>query len=280
MTEAGLDEIVLLTNAKLAGVELDHYRAATRLGKEEAQGVAVLPIYGPISKRGNIFLELFGGVSTESLSQQIREAVASPSMGSIVLDVDSPGGSVAGIEELANEIFEASKKKRIVAVANSQAASAAYCLSSQASEFAITPSGEAGSVGVLAAHIDESKALEKDGIKVTLITAGRYKREGNPYEALSSDARSHMQSRVDAYYDSFVRAVSRGRHLSVKTVREGFGEGRVLGARQALTAGMVDRIATLDEVIGELMISPKQKPRIAATFGLAFDRAVSLSRLQ
>jgi signal peptide peptidase SppA len=237
MTEAALDELVLLINAKLAGVELGHYRAAPRSREQEGSGVTVLPIYGPISKRSNILLQLFGGTSTEALSQQIQEAVAAPSIGSIILDIDSPGGSVSGIEELADEIFAASKKKRIIAVANAQAASAAYWLGSQSSEFAITPIGESGSIGVLAAHIDQSQALEKEGIKVTLVTAGRYKREGSPFEALSTDARNHMQSRVDAYYDSFVRAVARRRTVSVKAVREGFGQGACLAHAMRLRVG-------------------------------------------
>jgi ClpP class serine protease len=113
----------------------------------------------------------------------------------------------------------------------------------------VTPGGEVGSIGVWQAHFDYSQALATDGVKPTLISAGKYKVEGNPYEPLDEEARGFMQSRVDDYYGAFTKAVAKGRGQPIASVREGMGQGRVLGADAALTQKMVDGIATFDEVV-------------------------------
>jgi signal peptide peptidase SppA len=258
------DEIAELIRLKCEGVNLGAYQAAKRPSSEQAQGIALIPVFGTITQRATLMSQHSGATSLDELSGMLRTAMAEPQIGSIVLDVDSPGGSVFGLEEFAAELYQASKKKHIVAVANAQAASAAYWIASQASEFVMTPSGEVGSVGVIAKHYDESQALEKEGVKVTTITAGKFKGEGGPDQPLTDEAVTYLQSRVDDYYDSFVKAVARGRKVSVKDVQNGFGQGRMLGSKQALTAGMVDRIATLDDVIGGLISGVRPATRMAA----------------
>jgi len=168
----------------------------------------------------------------------------------ILLDIDSPGGSVYGVQELATEIARA--KKPVIAIANSLAASAAYWIGSAASEFYATPGGEVGSIGVWTAHQDVSKALAEAGVNITLISAGEFKVEGNPYEPLGADAQKFMQSRIDDYYAAFTRGVAKGRKVSVDQVRSDMGKGRVFGADQAQSASMVDGIATFDEVIARM----------------------------
>jgi len=167
----------------------------------------------------------------------------------VVLDVDSPGGAVNGVEELADEMLRARGQKPVVAVANTLAASAAYWIATAADEVVVTPSGEVGSIGVFAVHEDFSAALEAAGIRVSLVSAGKYKMEGNPYEPLGDEGRAALQERVDDYYGMFVGAVARGRGVAAKDVREGFGQGRLVGARQAVELGMADRVATLDETL-------------------------------
>jgi HK97 family phage major capsid protein len=125
-------------------------------------------------------------------------------------------------------------------------------LGAAAHEFVVIPSGEVGSIGVFAMHIDVSKALEEFGITVTLVSAGKHKTEGNPFEALSEEARSAIQASVDDYYGMFTRAVAKYRGVSTKEVREGMGEGRVMTAQKAQAAGLVDRVATLETVLAEL----------------------------
>jgi signal peptide peptidase SppA len=132
-------------------------------------------------------------------------------------------------------------------------ASAAYWIGSAASEVVATPSAMVGSVGVVVVHMDESKALEMLGVKPTFITAGKYKAEGDPAQPLTDAARERLQEMVDQYYAAFVGGVARGRGVPVAEVRTSYGQGRLLTAREGLAAGMVDRIATLDETLGRVL---------------------------
>ena len=214
-------------------------------------GIAVLPLYGVVTQRGNMVDDISGpgSTSTQQFTSALRQVLADDTVGQILIDIDSPGGSVYGVAELASEIVKARAHKPVVAVANSLAASAAYWIGCSASEFYVTPGGEVGSIGVWQAHFDYSKALEEEGVKPTLISAGKFKVEGNPYAPLDPQAQAFMQSRVDDYYKAFIQAVAVGRGMSVDDVRNGMGEGRVLGADAALTQRMVDGIASFDDVL-------------------------------
>jgi signal peptide peptidase SppA len=235
--------------------------------------IAVLPFYGVTTQRPPPAMASGSGLmSTQAFSGALQAAVNDDSVGGVLIDVDSPGGSVYGIQELANEIYQARSQKPIVAIANSLAASAAYWIGSAASEFYITPGGEAGSIGVFAAHQDQSKKLENEGVKTTLIHAGRYKVEGSPYGPLEDDAKAHMQARIDAYYGAFTRAVAKHRGTDVETVRSRMGEGRTYGASDAKAAGMVDDIATFDQVLSRMAKS------ISAGRSASKNRAAAMRR--
>mgnify|MGYP000594904790 FL=1 len=217
-------------------------------------GIAVLPLYGVVTQRGNMVDDISGpgSTSTQQFTSALRQVLADDTVGQILIDIDSPGGSVYGVAELASEIVKARAQKPVVAVANSLAASAAYWIGCSASEFYVTPGGEVGSIGVWQAHFDYSKALEEEGVKTTLISAGKFKVEGNPYVPLDKQAQAFMQSRVDDYYNAFIQAVAVGRGVSVDEVRNGMGEGRVLGADAALAQRMVDGIASFDDVLARM----------------------------
>jgi len=230
--------------------------ATSTMGASPASSaIAVLNVFGVISQRMAMMDDLSGGggASTEQIAKLFRRAVKDPAVKAIVLNVDSPGGGVYGVRELADEIFAARDQKPVVAVANSLMASAAYWLGASASEVSVTPGGEVGSIGVFSAHEDLSKALDVEGVKVTLISAGRFKTEANPYEPLSDEARAAIQASVDDYYDAFVKAVARGRGVAPSKVRSGYGQGRVLPADRARSEGMVDRVETLDEAVARMM---------------------------
>lgn len=238
--------------------------------RSKAGQVAVLPISGTISHRMGMMSEMSGGTSTERFTQWLRAAVNDPTVKAIVLDINSPGGTVDGVPELADEIYKANQVKPVTAVANSQAASAAYWLGSQAKEFVVTPSGQVGSIGVFGAHQDVSKALESEGVKVSLVSAGKYKTEGNPFEPLSEEARQALQDSVNTYYDQFTKAVARGREADQQSVKSGFGEGRMMPAAAAVKAGMADRVATLDQTLARLGAkAPMPKSPVAAVMGVA-----------
>ena len=226
--------------------------------------VAVIPVFGVLSQRMNLMSAMSGGTSTEQLGEQIRDAMNDDAVSAIVFDVESPGGNVNGIPELADEIASYRGQKPMVAVANPIMASGAYWLMSQCNEIVVTPSGEVGSIGVITAHEDWSAAYDAAGIKTTLISAGKFKAEGNPFEPLSQEARDAIQSRVDDYYGMFVDAVARGRGTTSKAVRAGFGEGRVVGANDAVRMGMADRVDTLKGTIARLS-SGQGRARVKAS---------------
>lgn len=214
----------------------------------------VIPLKGVITPHASLFSLLFGGAdgSLDTFRRSFRNAMGDSEVGTVVLDVDSPGGLVDLVPETAAEIRKARESKKIVAVSNPLTASAAYWLASQADEIVVTPSGESGSIGVYATHQDISGALDKAGIKPTLISAGKYKVEGNPYEPLDEEAQQAIQDSVDEYYGMFVKDVAAGRGVKVSEVKAGYGEGRTLTAGKALEANLVDRVDTLESTVARL----------------------------
>lgn len=222
---------------------------------------AGIPIYGVISQRPDSW---YSGTSTMDVQLELNAALADPTVDSILLDIDSPGGSVNGVQELADAILKARDRKPVYAVANSLAASAAYWIGSAATRLYAAPGGEVGSIGVYAMHVDQSKLFESIGIKPTYISAGKYKMEGNPHEPLTDEARAAIQASVDEMYSDFVRAVARNRNVAWSQVRNGFGEGRVVGAREAHRLGMVDGIKSLSEVVNIARNGAMQSGRAAS----------------
>jgi HK97 family phage prohead protease len=253
-----LETICALIDARANGQEAtkEEIRAALQAAHSDAPTetgtVAVIPVYGTISQRMSMFDEFSGGTSCEAISNQLRTALADESVSSIVFDIDSPGGTVTGVPELAAEIIAARGTKPIIAVANGMAASAAYWIASAADKIVVTPSGEVGSVGVYCTHQDVSGAMDKAGVKITFIKAGTYKAEGNPYGPLSESTEAYIQDGVDKFYDMFTSAVAQGRGVTQDEVLAKFGQGRMVMAKDAVAAGMVDEIATLDQVLAGL----------------------------
>lgn len=258
------NQIVELMAFRAEGGYYSQEEIQARIGAARAQpaprsgAVAVIPIYGTIIPRGNMLAESSGATSVQTISANLREALNDSRVSAILLDVDSPGGTVNGVDEVSAEIFRARGQKPITAIACPMAASAAYYIASAADEMVVTPTGEVGSIGVFAAHQDVSRLMDRMGVTMSLVSAGKYKTEGNPYEPLGDDARAALQDRVDEYYNMFVDAVARNRNVSSDKVRTGFGEGRVVSAKRALSLGMADRIATMDDMIRDMM--PKRKP--------------------
>lgn len=251
-----------------------------RLPQPSGGGVAVLPVHGVLIPRATLMSEMSGATSIDALSSDLRDALANDQVNTIVLDVDSPGGSVAGVTEFAQELMRARTRKPIVAVAKYTMASAAYWIASAATEIVASPSSVVGSVGVYTIHDDFSKALEHLGIKRTHIAAGKFKTEGNTAEPLSDDAKATMQKRVDDWYGRFVKAISQGRGVSVEQVRDGYGEGRVVSADEALSLGMVDRVATLDETIARVAkAAPSRAMQTAAQADDAWRARMELELL-
>lgn len=222
--------------------------------------IGVIPIHGPVDQRMSSELMKAGGTSLDFVSRAFDNLMNDSSIGAIVLHIDSPGGSTYGTEELATKIYDARGTKPIYAIADAMAASAAYWIGTAADMMIVTPSGDVGSVGVYAMHIDQSRSMEALGLTVTMIQAGRYKTELSPFGKLSAEAVANVQESVNATYDRFINALKRNRGTSVENVRENFGQGRVVRADVALSRGMVDRVLSFESLIAKLTGSHQSAP--------------------
>lgn len=243
--------------------------AGPRVTGGQASSIAVIPVFGVLSRRQNLMSETSGGTSTEHLAAAFRDAIASPDVQSVALLMDSPGGEVDGIPELAAQIRAARGQKPIVAIADTLSASAAYWLASQADEIVATPSSRVGSIGVLSAYTDEAGAEEQMGLRTEIISAGKYKAEATGYGPLSDEARAFRQDQVDKVYGMFVSEVAKGRGVPAADVRSGYGEGRALLAKDALAAGLVDRVDTVENTLSRMARMPARQPAAAALERLA-----------
>ncbi len=255
LRESKLQEIVAFLEAQASGGKLSAEEVQARISNARAQdvarregAVAVLPLRGVVANRMNLMSEISGGTSAEAMRHGLQGALRDPEVKAIVLDVDSPGGAVSGADELSSMIHAARGVKPIVAHVDATAASAAYWIASAADEVVVTPTGAVGSIGVFGVHDDVSGAREQQGVKRTIISAGRFKADGLA-GPLDDAALARRQGRVDAAYDMFVRAVARNRNVSLATVRDGFGQGDMVDAEPAVAEGMADRIGTLDETL-------------------------------
>lgn len=228
--------------------------AAARLEptRKVSGDIAVVNLSGFITQKPSLLSMLFGGTSAEWFAATVKGAMEDPAVGAVIMNVDSPGGTVFGLPEAAAVIRASRGSKPLKAIANPLAASGGYYLASQADEVIMIPSGVVGSIGVKVAHVDESEALKMAGLSVTEITYGRRKVEESSARPLTEEGRESIQARVDYYGQLFEGDVAKGRRVSVATVRANFGEGAMLTADGAMAAGMVDRIATLDQVIAEM----------------------------
>lgn len=231
--------------AKL-GVTLQNARKTL----DVVDGVAVISLDGVLAKRMNFFMEISGGTSMQLAAAQLRAALADPAVNSIVLHVDSPGGTVDGTAELADAVFAARGIKPIVAVADGTMASAAYWIGSAAEKiFIASPTTVVGSIGVVSTHTDWSRYDKNQGIDSIEITAGKYKRLETEGGSLTREGRQVMQAQVDQIYGVFVDAVARNRGASVEDVLSNMADGRVFIGSKAMEAGLVDGVATLNQIV-------------------------------
>ena len=167
----------------------------------------------------------------------------------IALLIESPGGEVAGTFDLVDRIYAARGSKPVRAFAHEFAYSAAYSIASAADDIVVSRTGGVGSIGVVTAHVDFSKALEADGVKVTFIYAGAHKVDGNAYEALPAAVKLRIQQRIDTLYAVFVDTVARNRNLDAAAVRA--TEALTYTADEAIEVGLADSKGALDAAMAE-----------------------------
>lgn len=240
---------LLTRQAMSASPELLAEDAKRTRAQSRLDSIAVIPVQGVITKRASLWSELFGDTTLDALSGQLAAARDDDSVRAVVLHVDSPGGGVYGVDDAAAQIADLAKHKPVVAFADGLMASAAYWLSAGATRIVAQPDAEVGSIGVYAVHFDLSGALAQKGIVPTLVKAGEHKAEGNPYQPLSDDDHTAMQSRIDSHYQRFIARIAKGRRKSDAVVRESFGKGRVMSASAAVDVGMATDIGGWPEVL-------------------------------
>lgn len=215
-------------------------------------GVAVLPILGTLVRRGSWLASESGLASYDRLTDAFAEIAMSDAVRGIMLEMDTPGGEANGCFDFADFIRKASEAtgKPVWAHVNEVAASAGYAIASAAAQIWVPTTGEVGSIGVLAAHVDQSGADKKAGLDWTYIFAGEEKVDGNSHEPLSDSALSVLQADIDMLYGMFVDLVSRNRAMTPKAVLA--TKARMFRGKNAVAAGLADHIGTLDEALAAL----------------------------
>ncbi|KAF0115594.1 MAG: periplasmic serine protease [Rhodospirillaceae bacterium] len=249
-----LEVILSVLAPRLAGVPIPPLEPATPLRGPEmtADGIAVVPILGTLVSRSGYLGAASGLMSYDSIGDAIEDAATDPRTRGIVLDVDSGGGEVGGLFDLADRISMIRRTTGIPlwAVANEAALSAAYAVAAQADRLYVTQTGEAGSIGVVAVHVDESVADARSGFAWTFVHAGARKVDGTSHAPLSDIARSDLQADVDRMYDRFTALVADRRSLAPAMVRA--TEAAVYRGDRAVKVGLADRVGTLRTALADL----------------------------
>ncbi|KIP13330.1 peptidase S49 family protein [Burkholderia sp. MSHR3999] len=247
-----ISELVLASGESLEGQAiagaLNAYDPARGYRAYDVQnGVAVIPVDGTLVHKNAALNPVSGMQGYDGIEAKLAGALADPEVRGIMLDMNSPGGEVSGVKDLAAKI--AASSKPVWAHANELAASACYWLGSAADRLIVTETAEVGSVGVLVAHGDYSKQLEDDGIKVTLIHSGASKVDGNPYEPLPEGVRDRWQGELDDLRMLFASSVAVGRKMDVQAVLD--TEARLYRGRAAVDAGLADAVMPFSDALNE-----------------------------
>lgn len=219
-----------------------------RAGYKASAGVGIIGIYGPLMHRVMASDYPSGGPTTYAeIRRAFDLAMVDDAVQSIVLEIDSPGGEVHGVFDLADHIFQSRGQKPITAVINESAYSAGYLLASAADKIIIPRTGGVGSIGVIATHADFSRAEDAAGITVTHIFAGARKADFSPHQPLGDEAQGMLQEMVNDTYEMFAETIARHRKMSVKAVKA--TEAGIYEGKKAVSAGLADEVQAADKAI-------------------------------
>ena len=224
------------------------------------EGIAIVPITGTLVSRSGFVDAASGLLSYGDIGDTVAGAMTDPMVRGVILDVDSPGGEVGGLFDLVDRIgaLRLASGKPVWAVANECALSAAYAIASTADRIYVTRTGEVGSIGVVAAHVDESGADAKLGLAWSFIFAGDRKIDGHAHGALSERARADIKTDVDRLYGEFCSLAAANRGLTLEAVRA--TEAAVFRGELANRAGLADRLGTLDAALAGMAAEFEQPP--------------------
>ena len=255
-------ELQAIYASHVRGEHIDIAAVEARLGRplaneqrayEIVDGVAIITVEGVVAKKMNMFSQISGGASSQLARQSVLDASKDPAVHSIIQYVDSPGGTVDGTQTFSETVYAARSSKPIVTLGSGTMASAAYWFGSAASAVYIADgTTSVGSIGIVGAHKDISAAEAARGIKTTELTAGKFKRVASQYAPLSEDGRLSIQEQLDYMYSMFVGDVAKYRGVSTDVVLRDMAEGRIFTGQQALDAGLVDGIMSLEALVEKL----------------------------
>lgn len=224
-------------------------------------GVAVMPITGPIFPRANMMTEMSGATSVTMLQGDHRAAMANSDVGAILALIDSPGGAVSGINAFAEQLAAGAKQKRTVAYVSGQAASAAYWIASSAGEIVMERTGMVGSIGVVAGVPVQVEPDANGEMWLEIVSTGAPNKRPN---AMTEEGRAEIVSTLDSLEKLFVAAVAKGRNTTTERVLADFGAGGVKVGADAVKAGMADRIASYDATLNALRKEVANSRKLAA----------------
>lgn len=255
IARAKLEVILAVLAPRLAGGALevvDPVADPAPLTSITIEKIAVISVIGTLVTRSSYLDAVSGLQAYGDIGDAVAAAMDDASVRGVILDIDSPGGEVGGLFDLVERIeaVRSASSKPLWAVANESALSAAYAIASAADCIYVTRTGEAGSIGVVAVHVDESGADAKAGLAWTFVFAGDQKVDANAHEPLSERARATIQADVDRLYSEFCALVAANRGLTVATVRS--TNAAIYRGELAIRAGLADRLGALDLAVAEM----------------------------
>ena len=225
-------------------------------------GIAVVPVMGTLVRRASGMSALSGMCSYHDIQNMAEDAFTNPDVKAVLLEIDSCGGEAGGVFDLAESLRDMadSTGKPLWAIADEAALSAAYAIACAADRVIVPRTGELGSIGVVALHVDESGADAKNGLSYTYIHAGAHKVDANPHEPLSDCVRGALQADVDALYAEFVSLVAGRRQCTEAVVRS--TEAQVYRGMEAVNVGLADAVGTFQQAHEQLamLLAGSQKP--------------------
>ncbi len=205
-------------------------------------GVACIQVIGPLAHRFS-----WWSWGYRELAGKIKAALKDPAVHAILLDTETPGGTVAGLFDFARFIKQASEKKPIYSLINDMSCSAGMAISSQTKKRFITQNGIAGSIGVVMLHINQGPWLEKVGIEATLIYSGEHKVDGNPYESLPDDVHKNYKTQCDQLRQEFAELVASNMDMSIDQILA--TEAATYRGQEAIDIGLADQMVNAYDII-------------------------------
>ena len=232
------------------------------IGVRYEKNIVIVPVSGVLEPHFSFWSWLFGGISTFMLQNVLEQIETRGDIEKVILEIDSPGGDITGIQDLAKTISQLGKKKEVIASIKDMAASAAYWIASAANKiYMASKTASVGSIGVVAVHRDISKLEEEVGIKTTEIYAGKYKRIVSNYEPLTKEGKQYLQEQVDYLYSIFVEDIAKYRDKDKDYVLN-MAEGKMFFGLQAVENGLADDIISPVELIkGRIIMTEEEKKK-------------------